>query len=335
MSESGSYKIVFVRGVWNAEWREANGRRRRASLGTPDRQEAMERLQALDARLVAERKPKVIDVAYAWQGKRDSLGTRAAGSAMDSRGKSVLPFFGDMRADLVPEEAVSAYIAKRRAAGINDGSIVAELKQLRASLHWAVRKNLIVKAPYLHTPKTPEPRDKRLTRKQAVQFLKAIEHPHLRLFVIIALTTGARSQAILDLTWDRVHLSRRLIDLRDPDRTQPSKARPTVPINVTLTRALIEAKDNATTEHVIEWNGHRVGNIKEAFRTAAVRAGLPWITPHVLRHSAASWMAESGVPMAEIAQLLGHSDSRITERVYAKMSPTFLQGAANALEWDD
>jgi integrase len=335
MSESGSYKIVFLRSVWNAEWREANGRRRRASLGTADRQEAMERLQGLDERLQAARKPKVIDVTFAWQGKQASLGTRAAAAAMASRAKAVLPFFGAMRADLIGEQDVGAYIAKRRAAGRNDGTIVAELKQLRSSLAWAVKKRHIHKAPYIHMPSTPAPRDKRLTRAEAAKFMKAIEHEHLRLFVIIALTTGARKQAILDLRWDRVDLRRKLIDLRDPDRTQPSKARPTVPVNVTLLRALSEAKASATIDHVIEWQGHRVENIKESFKAAAVRAGIPWITPHVLRHSAASWMAETGVSMDEIAQLLGHSDSRITSRVYAKMSPTFLQGAASALELDD
>ena len=37
--------------------------------------------------------------------------------------------------------------------------------------------------------------------------------------------------------------------------------------------------------------------------------------------------------MSEIAQLLGHSDSQITERVYAKFSPTYLRKAAEALEF--
>jgi integrase len=332
MSESGSYKIVFLRGVWNAEWREPNGRRRRASLGTADRQEAMERLQALDAKLQAERKPAVIDVAYAWKGKRDSLGTRAAGSAMDSRGKALLPVLGHLRADLIPEEAIDAYIAKRRADGRNDGTIVGELKQLRASLAWAVNKGLIVRAPYIHTPRQPPPRDLRLTRDQAAGFLAAIELPHLRLFVVICLTTAARKQAVLDLTWDRVDLDHGVLHLHDPDRLQEGKTRPTVPINSTLAKALTEAQKAATIDHVIEWSGHRVGNIKESFRAAAAKAGLPWISPHVLRHSAASWMAESGVPMQEIAQYLGHSDSRITERVYARMSPLYLAGAAKALE---
>jgi integrase len=327
-----TYKLVFLRNVWNAEWRDPGGRRRRASLGTVDRLEAVARVRALDAKLKADRQPSVITVAHAWQGKRDSLGTRAAGSAMDSRGKAVLPHFGAMRADLIPEEEIDRYITARRASGRNDGTIVGELKQLRASLAWAARKGLIVKAPYVHTPSTPAPRDLRLTRDQAATFLQAIELPHLRLFVVIALTTAARKQAILDLTWSRVDLDRGVLHLPDPDRPHAGKTRPTVPINATLAKALSEAQKAATIDHVIEWSGHRVGNVKESFKAAAARAGMPWITPHVLRHTAASWMAESGVPMQEIAQYLGHSDSRITEGTYARMSPLYLAGAAKALE---
>ena len=43
-------------------------------------------------------------------------------------------------------------------------------------------------------------------------------------------------------------------------------------------------------------------------------------------------MAEAGHPMSEIAQYLGHADSRITERVYARYSPSHLRRAADALE---
>ncbi len=54
-------------------------------------------------------------------------------------------------------------------------------------------------------------------------------------------------------------------------------------------------------------------------------------TPYTLRHTAAVWMAEAGVPMAEIAQLMGHDDNATTEKHYARFSPTFLRRAANAL----
>jgi integrase len=68
---------------------------------------------------------------------------------------------------------------------------------------------------------------------------------------------------------------------------------------------------------------------------AARRAGLPHVSPHMLRHSAAVHMAEAGIPMSEIAQMLGHANSRITESTYARYSPTYLRKAASALEYDE
>ena len=56
------------------------------------------------------------------------------------------------------------------------------------------------------------------------------------------------------------------------------------------------------------------------------------VSPHVLRHSAACAMVEAGVPMEAVAQFLGHSNASVTFRVYARYSPTYLQGAAKALE---
>jgi integrase len=43
-------------------------------------------------------------------------------------------------------------------------------------------------------------------------------------------------------------------------------------------------------------------------------------------------MAEAGVPMSEIAQVLGHTDPAITFRIYARYSPEYLKRAVGALE---
>jgi len=96
--------------------------------------------------------------------------------------------------------------------------------------------------------------------------------------------------------------------------------------------ALQEAKMGALTDFVVEWNGKPVKSIKTGLQAAGRRCGLPWVTAHIFRHSAASWMAEAGIGMDRIAAFLGHSDSRITSRVYAKFSPDYLRDAAEALE---
>lgn len=110
------------------------------------------------------------------------------------------------------------------------------------------------------------------------------------------------------------------------------KRRAVVPMHPDLALKLILSKECAETDYVIEWAGKPVKSIKSAFRRAVVKAGLGKdVTPHVLRHTAASWMAEAGIPMSEIAAVLGHTDSRTTERIYAKFSPDYLQRAVKAL----
>lgn len=81
---------------------------------------------------------------------------------------------------------------------------------------------------------------------------------------------------------------------------------------------------------MIEYAGKPVRSIKKAFRRAAIRAGLPDVTPHVLRHSVATWLAEDGVPLADIAGMLGNSE-KMVEKVYAKYTPGYLSRAIKSL----
>jgi integrase len=55
------------------------------------------------------------------------------------------------------------------------------------------------------------------------------------------------------------------------------------------------------------------------------------VTPHTLRHTAATWAAMAGVPMDEIARLLGASVT-VVEKIYAKWHPEYLRRAVQALD---
>lgn len=160
--------------------------------------------------------------------------------------------------------------------------------------------------------------------------LAAATTPHINLFMRLALATAGRMGAILALTWSRVDFDAGTIQLGDGPKTK--KGRATVPMTESLRAALLAAHTARTTPYVIEYGGAQVGKIRKAFERAAIAAGLPDLTPHGLRHTAAVWMAEAGVPMSEIAQYLGHSDERTTFRVYAIYSPGYLRKAASALE---
>ena len=326
------YRLGRYRDKWAVIWTDADGRHR-ITLGTDSRAEA-DRLFAefVRGKEIAAR-PATITVAYAWEGYRKTLGEKPAGKTMGFEWKAIGPHFGDRGASALSEADCRSYAARRRAQGRSDGTIWTELGRLRSALKWAEAKGLIDKAPKIYRPERPEPRDKRMNRAQIRTFREACTFPHIKLFVTLAVGTGARMGAILGLTWDRINFERGEIQYHDPQRQKTKKGRATVPMNEMVRAELLRAKEGATTPYVVEWGGSRVLSVKKGLQAVGKRTGLQWVTAHVFRHSAACAMAEDGVPMSEIAQYLGHSDSRITERVYARYSPKYLRKAAAALEF--
>jgi integrase len=148
--------------------------------------------------------------------------------------------------------------------------------------------------------------------------------------VVLAYHTAARTGAILDLTWDRVDFDRRIINYRRPGRAETKKRRATVPINTAALAELQTTSLLAISDYVIEYRGRKVESIHTGFRRACQEAGIADCSPHVLRHTAASHMVMAGVPLAEVARMLGDSEV-IVEKVYAKFSPDYLRRAADAL----
>jgi integrase len=241
--------------------------------------------------------------------------------------KPLTRLIGSRHAGALTEPDFVAYAAARQADGVAPSTTRTELQALRAALRW----HLGDRAPKVAMPDRPDARDRWLTRAEAERLLAACERRHLRLFVLLGLHTAARAGAILALTWDRVDLERRRIDYREPGRTATRKRRVPVPINDVLLPELVAAKARAETAHVIEWAGGSVGRVNHGLRDTAARAGVPGVTPHVLRHTAATWMAQAGVPLWQVAGFLGHSDARMVADTYAHHSPEHLEEGARAL----
>lgn len=252
--------------------------------------------------------------------------------AMASTGKPLLAHFGALRPDQITTDHSRDYRRRREAEGLAQGSIWTELGHLRIVTNWAAKKGLTDRAPHIELPPKPAPKDRYLTHDEIAWLLSVEMQPHVRLAVLLMLTTAARAGAVLDLTWDRVDLERRRINLRLPDGVT-RKGRAIVPINETLFEALTEARRAATSDHVIEWAGEAVKSIRTGFTAAVKRAGLKDVGQHTLRHTAAVHMVEAGVPIEEVAQFLGHSNPSITFKVYARYSSSHLRRAASALEF--
>lgn len=246
--------------------------------------------------------------------------------------KPLTRILGAKPPEALTETECRRYGTQRRREGVADATIRTELQALRAALRWAALPHiaLVAAAPKIAMPPRPEARIRWLTRDEADRLLHACRAHHVRLFVTIALNTGARSGAILALTWDHVDLGSRVIDFRKQGEPRTRKRRVPVPVNDTLHAALAEAKALATAETVIEWAGGAVARIKHAFRDTAARAGLRGVTPHVLRHTAVTWMLQAGVDPWKVAGFAGMTLEMVQD-VYGHHHPDHLRAAARAL----
>lgn len=79
--------------------------------------------------------------------------------------------------------------------------------------------------------------------------------------------------------------------------------------------------------------GRNVKSIRKGLETVGRKVGVEGVSAHVFRHTAAVHMAEAGIPMSEISQYLGHSNTVIIERGPARYSPNHLRRAAEAVDF--
>jgi len=316
---------------WYIQWFE-HGHSQRASTRTSDRAEAEAVLAAFrlvkgDVQPDDLTIPQVLE--WYWTSHAKSL------MRPDSANLSIRylkPFFGATLAADLTLDMQEQYVAHRREAGAGDESIRRDLSVLSAALNRAVRYKRLAHRPPALTLTPAPPRERWLTRKEAAALLRQMRgkrQAHVLLFTRLALYTGARTGAILDLTWDRVDFDAGLIDFRKPGRPQTKKRRTVAPMTRKVRRMLLHARKHARGRHVISWAGERIGRVAKACIAAADRAGIEGFSPHVLRHTFASWAVQRRVPIYMVGKALGQTVASTTER-YAKLAPDDVLAAMEA-----
>jgi integrase len=154
--------------------------------------------------------------------------------------------------------------------------------------------------------------------------------------VRMALFTGMRRGALLNLQWNDLDFERGFITLRgDVAKKQKTE---TIPIN-DQARAILNQQPRTSSPYVFpgRFDDKPLSNIrKPMLKRLKEKAGLPesFRPLHGLRHAFASWLASSGkVSMYELQKLLTHSSPQMTQR-YAHLHDDSLRkasGVAGAL----
>lgn len=334
----GKYRLGQLHDQAVVVWKdEAGAHRRRLGVATSEIN-ARSLLDAWVRRvnlIKADESETIGAIWHAYEADRLQDGKQA--SNFRESWKSLAPRFADLPLEALTADVCRDYTRQRIAEGVSQGTVWTELTKLRSCLNWAQKRRVIRLAPYVWIPSKPPPKQRVLEPEEAIRLIDACVMPHVRLFVILALTTGARSGALVGLTWNRVDLDGMTIDLREPAAIDPltkrvRKGRGVVPITSVALAALSEAKAGALSHHVIEWDGEPVLKVRKGFMAAAARAGLDDVTPHTLRHTAASWAVNGGASMEFTSKLLGHRNPETTRQIYAKPDVESLRPAAEVID---
>lgn len=325
-NDDREYAVQRFRGGFALVWWEAEGekrKRRRHQLEALDRQSA----EAEARRVWEDSDDSPWTVERIMKAYLASIVGKPSHSRREDAWKAMRPFWQNVDPLLIDEKMAQAY---RRTRQVADATARYELMQLSTALGWAAAERKIAFRVPVWLPPVPDRKTRHLTHKEFDRFFAEVKAEHAKLYVQIALHTIARPGAVLDLTWDRVDFMRGLIDFEPRGRIRTCKRRPIVPIAESLLPWLQRGFESRTSEFVIERGGKQVANIKKAFQAASERSGVH-ATPYTLRHTGAVWAAEAGVPMAELAQFMGHDDDRTTQKHYARFSPNYLRSVADAI----
>lgn len=332
-------------------WHDAEtGHSRRASLGTADIEAAKTRL----AEIVVRGEVKTVDSYLSvvledyFLNKTDHLATR--GTARNA-GRLLLECWGDLiRTGALTDAQQKKFVLwslekpRRHSLGTiarNLGVLAAALAQAKLTIGVTYTEGgILAKWPEIR-PKPPrktyEPTDEELAR-----LLRAGIPTDLRRWLLNAMATGGRPEAVLELTPSARQRSLGLIDLNPEGRRQNKKYRPTVRELGCQKRWFNEWEAEATKLAVqgdislARYCSYAsVDSLDTALRRWRLKpeVNVPKISVYSIRHRAASVMRAARVPSDQISYQLGRRrPSERSTRGYGEYGPDYLADAAAALE---
>jgi integrase len=236
------------------------------------------------------------------------------------------------------------------AASRPKGAARRELEDLRAAINHHRREGLCSEIVEVVLPEAGVARDRWLTRSEAARLIRAAwryretqlgqptgraSRQHVARFILVALYTGSRAGAVCGAAlqptegsgW--VDLERGVFYRRPSGRRETKKRATPVPLPPQLLAHLRRWKRQGQ-RYAVEWNGEPINSIRKGFAAAVADAKLPGkVTPHILRHTAATWLMQAGVDLWEAAGFLGMTVEMLSAR-YGHHHPDHLSGARRA-----
>jgi integrase len=349
-------------GTYYGDYYTPEGKRVQRSLRTTNKTVAKERLRQAELDATPQARGRKQRLSEAIDYMITTMHDKAPGTIemYQQKGRRIAHTLGDPFVGDITHDMIAGYIAKRlnkedaEHGQAKPHTVQKELITIRRALKTSHRRELLPFPPsfpefsakykpketwlepnefelmlaQLGRPRKQENkysaarRSKRKQKRKPTYELATTEERAL--WASIAALGGASKSEVESLDWADVNLDIKRMKLRGTKRETRERW---VPIAPALEQRLRAAGPKASGPVVKPWT-----SVRHCLHRACARAGLKKrVSPNDLRRTFASWLAQSGVPLLTIAHLMGHSSTRMLEKVYGKLAQRNYDEAIAAL----
>ena len=247
---------------------------------------------------------------------------------VQSRVKRLQVTFGASQLSAITPLEIDAYLTTR-ASACRPASVNRETQVLRHMFKQAIAWGKALDNPVAHVrPLRVNNRRLRYLSKEEISSLLDAADDILQPIVLAALHTGLRRGEMLALTWRDIDLRQgvvRVVHSKNGERRE-------IPMNRTL-RETLEGLPRRVDSDIVfpAQSGQTRVNLRGRFQRALREAGIEEFVWHDLRHTFASYLVMSGVPLTSVKELMGHKTLAMTLR-YAHLAPDFQREAITRLD---
>jgi integrase len=357
---AASVKVRFRkdRGLWEVDYRDGEGRRHRPLFPTEEEahQHATEVLRTVGLLLPAVANRDITLREYAEQWLADIQVEKEAATVRnytERLRRHVLPALGHLKVREIQRAHIKAFVGEKRRLGYSKNGVRLMKAPLTVMLSDAVDDGLIAANPALQLGRRKASRADRLTPAERLQkirpmtweqrdaLLQAVsgEPCYGPLFALLA-KAGLRPGEAFALKPEDLDLHERTVRVERAwslGRVKPTKTCEdrTVDLSRDLVRTIqrhltwLKAETLRRGWGEPEWlfpneEGKPLdeSRVRQVFRRALKRAGLPGFRVYDLRHTFASLLLAGNAPITYVSEQLGHANPATTLRFYARWIPT-------------
>ena len=232
----------------------------------------------------------------------------------DVRITSVLTaFFKGKNLREIKPAMIEQYKARRIGAGRAPATVNRELSVISKIFTMAARHEKVDANPCQGVERfaLDNERVRYLTDDEEQRLFEAMgDNAQLKDIVTVALHTGMRRGEIFNLKWFDLDFDRGVMHVR---KTK-TKLNRVVPMNARVREVFNRQKRSSEYVFTSEKTGGRLMDVKKAFNSARLEAGIPDFQLRDLRHSCATRLSDKGEELVTVAEILGHTDIRMTKR---------------------